>query len=86
MAPVRGEERFSEPGHLAEEQVEFRIHYSLNVAEMSPLWRIINPALDEGSPEPIPDGHTIYDIVAVHELGRREGLQIITIRRPDVLS
>lgn len=85
MAPVRGEERFSEPSRIAEEQVEFRIHSSNDVAAISPLWRIINPALDEGSPEPIPEGHTVYDIAAVHEIGRRE-LQIIAIRRPDALS
>jgi hypothetical protein len=85
MTPVRGEERFSEPGRIAEEQVEFRIHSSNDVAAMSPLWRIINPALEEGSPEPVPDGHTVYDIAAVHKIGRRD-LQIIAIRRPDALS
>jgi head-tail adaptor len=86
LAPVRGEERFSDPAHLAEQQVEFRVHYSKDVAEMSPLWRIINPALEEGSPEPIPAGHTIYDVAAVHEVGRHEALQIIAVRRPDSLS
>jgi hypothetical protein len=33
-------------------------------------------------PAPIPDT-SIYDVAAVHEIGRREGLRIIAIRRTD---
>lgn len=84
MAPVRGDERFNIPQISALEQIEFRIRYSSDVAALSPQDRIIHPALSADSPEPAV--RKIHDVLAVHEIGRREGLQIITQRRPDVLE
>lgn len=86
MAPVRGDERFSNPQVNALEQTEFRIRYSADVVDLSPQDRIIYPALDEASPLNSPTTRHVYDVLAVHEIGRREGLQIITQRRADVLT
>lgn len=85
-APIRGDERFAAPERMAEQQVEFRIRYSSSVAGLSELDRLIYPALAADSPEPEPDPKSIYDIVTVFEIGRREGLQIIAMRRPDVTA
>lgn len=79
--PVRGDERFNTPQLVAREQIEFRIRYSADVANLTPKDRIIEPAL---SGNETPETRAIYDILAVHEIGRREGLQIITARRADV--
>jgi SPP1 family predicted phage head-tail adaptor len=86
MLPVRGDERFTAPQLGASEQIEFRIRYSADVSGLSPQDRIIHPALDDGSPPSEATDRQIHDIVAVHELGRREGLQIITVRRTDTAS
>ncbi|MPZ58441.1 MAG: hypothetical protein GEU91_18500 [Rhizobiales bacterium] len=86
MAPVHGDERYSDPQRVAQDQIEFRIRYSSNVAELTPQDRIIHPALPADLPEPEPETRQIHDVLAVHELGRREGLRIITQRRADVLA
>lgn len=86
LAPVRADERFAGPQIGATEQVEFRIRYSQDVADLSPLDRIIYPALSADSPDESSTGNRRYDILAVHEIGRREGLQIIAFRRPDVTA
>lgn len=86
MNPVKGEERFNPPQTNAQEQIEFRIHYSADVADLSPRDRIIYPALGADSPTDDPTDRQIHDIVAVHEIGRREGFKIIAERRPDVTS
>lgn len=77
--PVRGDERFGAQ-YVAKEQVEFTIRYSPDVADISPLDRIVYPARQDTNP---PE-NTIFDIMAVHELGRREGLRIMAARRTDV--
>lgn len=80
--PLRAEERFTGPQIVATDQVEFRIRYSESVAGLSPKNRLIYPAMND--PDTEVDKNRIYDIIAVNELGRREGLQIIAQRRPDV--
>jgi head-tail adaptor len=82
FAPVRGQERFGVPAEDAQQQVQFDIRYAPALAGLSPLDRVVYPALD-GSPEPAAEPENIYDIVAVHEIGRREGLRIIAVRHPD---
>lgn len=84
--PLRGDERFGDPQLVANEQVEFRIHYSLSVAALTPQDRIIYPAMSADSPPEDITTMRIHDILAVQEIGRREGLQIITRRRADVTS
>lgn len=83
--PLKGEERFTGEQVIGTEQIEFRIRYSSNVAALSQQDRIVYPALADESPEDEPDTKNIYDVLAVHEIGRREGLLIITQRRADVV-
>lgn len=83
MAPVRGEERFVRSDQrVGLDQIEFIIRYSSDVAELEPKDRVIYPALEASSDTPTT--RAIYDILAVHEVGRRQGLRIITERRADV--
>lgn len=88
VRPVRGEERFTADQFVALEQIEFRIRYADTVADLTPLDRILYPALTEAevgsSPPTTIETRRIYNIMAVHEIGRREGLQILTARRADV--
>jgi head-tail adaptor len=79
VMPTGGDERFTDPQYAAKEQTTFHIRWSQDVADLSPLDRIVYPATD-GTPAP----NTVYDILAVHELGRRETLQIVTFRRADI--
>ena len=84
--PLKGEERFTGEQVIGTEQIEFRIRWSANVAALSQQDRIVYPALADESPEDEPDTRNIYDVLAVHEIGRREGLLIITQRRSDVTA
>ena len=77
VAPVRGDERFTAPQYAAKQQTEFKIRWSQDVADLTPLDRIIYPYGSENEAD-------IYDVLAVHEIGRQEGMQIITFRRADV--
>lgn len=79
VAPVSGDERFTSAQYVASEQVEFRIRYSSSVADVNPLDRILYPA-ESDSP---PGEETIFNIISVIELGRREGLKIIAARRAE---
>jgi len=83
--PVRGDERSTASQWVAKEQVEFRIRYMPAVAELSPLDRVICPAPNEANAQHPPAAQT-YDIIAVHEIGRRRGLKIIAARNADVLT
>src|SRR5262245_59692500 len=78
MRALRANERIGDPQATAMEEIEFRIRWSPPLADLSPLDRIIYPS---GKPAL---GRNVYDILAVHEIGRREGLQILTKRRTDV--
>lgn len=95
LAPLQGEERFTGEQFVAMEQVEFRIRWSHDLAAVSPLCRIVEPALKlaelEGSPPSYVTDATIterrqYDVMAVLELGRRETLRILAARRVDVVE
>ena len=81
IAPLSGEERFTGPQIVATDQVEFRVRYSLAVASLSPLDRVVYPARNTASP---PDEVSIYDVLQATEIGRREGIRILAARRPDV--
>lgn len=89
MWPVKGDERFTSPEKVANEQIEFRVRYSADVSTLTPLDRIIHPALTEdqaADAEYVIPTRSIHDVLAVLELGRREGLRIITNRRSDVTT
>jgi len=75
--PVSGVERYGGQQLEAREQVEFRLRWSDDIADLQPTDRIIEPAADVGAP---PE-RSIYDIIAVLEIGRREALRVITARR-----
>jgi SPP1 family predicted phage head-tail adaptor len=84
VLPLGGDERFAIPEIGAQQQVEFQVRYSANVAGLTPQDRIVYPVpADTSPPTPIPDA-SIYDVAAIHEIGRRDGLRIIAIRRTDV--
>lgn len=74
--PLSGQERFAADQFIAQEQVEFTIRWSTDLEDLNPKDRIVYPA--EGSAN-----STIYDIMAVHEIGRREGWRILTARRAE---
>lgn len=81
--PVSGDERFSVPEIAANQQTEFLVRWSSTVEGLTPKDRIIYPPTPVTSPEtPTPDT-AIYDIAAVHEVGRRQALRIIATRRTD---
>lgn len=85
---LSGDERFAAPEAVAKEQVEFRIRYSENVADLTPLSRILHPALTEDEaddPDFVPAERRIHDILAVQEIGRRVALRIVTTRRVDII-
>lgn len=79
--PMSGQERFTSDQWIAKEQVEFTVRYSDLLAELNPLDRIVYPAETAGSPEP--QENTVYEIMAVHEIGRREVLRVMTARRAE---
>ena len=87
MWPFRATETFTVPEKTAYEQIEFRVRYSSDVASLSPQDRVIHPALTEAQAADesyvIPE-RSIHDVLGVLEINRREGLRIITNRRPDV--
>lgn len=90
VMPVRGDERFGGDQFVAKEQIEFRVRYSTSIADLSPLDRVVYPALTteeiNDSPQPDVVERRIHDILAVHEIGRREGFRIIAARRVDVTT
>lgn len=81
---VSGDERSTNVQTVGREQIEFHIRWSDNVSDLSQKDRIIYPALSEDSPEDEPSTKQIHDILEIHEVGRREGLHIVALRRSDV--
>lgn len=79
IRPLTGDERNAAQQWVAREQTRFTVRWSDDVADLSPLDRVIYPSAD-ASNSPVPT-RSIYDIIAVHELGRFEGLMITAARR-----
>lgn len=78
--PAQGSEAFTAPQLVARERVEWLIRVSDDVDDLSPLDRVVYPAIEA---DEVSDDRTIYDIVSVHE-DRKDGLRLVTARRPDV--
>lgn len=78
---VAGTERYSAEQLAALEQVEFRLRWSNDLADLQPQDRIIEPASDEAGD--LTPGRSIYDIIGVHEIGRNVALRVLTTRRVD---
>jgi head-tail adaptor len=83
VRPMIGGERFGDPQTIAIEQVHFNIPYAEAVADVSPQDRVIYPLANSAAEQQPPRNREIYDIAAVHEIGRREELLLITVRRRD---
>lgn len=83
--PVSGDERFGGDQWASREQVEFTIRYSDNLADLSPLDRVIYPAPTEANTTNSDQG-TVFEIMAVHEVDRRKGLRILAARRSEATS
>lgn len=82
--PLRGTERNVAEQWVGKEQVEFQIRYSSLVSTLKTGDRVIYPAEVQGiSPPEIITNGRIFDIIAIHEIGRRDGLKIIAARRSD---
>ncbi len=84
VRPMKGDEMVRSPETIAGDEVEFKVRYSSGLADLSPLDRIIYPALAADQSETSVVVRRIYDILSVNELGRREGFSILANRRPDV--
>lgn len=82
--PIGGDERFTAPQVAALEQVEFGVRWRSSLADLSPKDRIVYPELEDASPAPSIAGRAVYDVLAVHEVGRRRELRIVAARRPDL--
>lgn len=80
--PIGGEERYQAQQFVARQQVEFRVRYGSSVTGLSPLDRVIYPSPLDPNVQAPPD-HDIYDIMAVHEIGRREGFRVLAARRAE---
>jgi hypothetical protein len=80
---VQADERFSAPRLVARQQTEFHVRWSQDIADLSPLDRIVYPPVPDTSPPTHMPSTSSYDIVEVHEIGRREGFKIIAVRRAD---
>lgn len=85
MWPLKSSERFGSVETISTDQMDIRIRYSADVADLTSLDRIIHPALTtDEDPEDAP-ARTVHEIIAVQEIGRREGIKLITERRPDIM-
>lgn len=77
VRPVSGFEGFRAEQFIARQQTEFLVRYSSDLADLSSLNRVVFPVTST------PTDNEIYDIKAVHEVGRREGIRIVTERRSE---
>jgi len=79
LQPLTGTETNSSEQWVAREQTQFTVRWSLDIADFSPLDRLVCPASDAGaSPENV---RSVYDVIAVHMLGRNEDMRIVAARR-----
>ena len=76
-SPVAGDERFTADQFIAREQVQWTVRWAEEIADLSPGDRVVYPTTAT------PTDSEIYDIMAVHEMGWRVALNIITARRSE---
>jgi len=79
VEPITGDERNAAQQWIAREQTRFTVRWSEEIADLSPLDRVVYPA-DDVSSSPLPS-RSIYDVIAVHEEGRHVALVIMAARR-----
>lgn len=75
VTALRGDERFTGAQIVAQEQFEFIIRWSSDVADLEADDRLIYPSVDS------PAENQLYDIVQVSEIGRRAGMRIVAFKR-----
>jgi head-tail adaptor len=76
--PVLGDERNASQQWIAREQTKFVIRWTLDMDNLSPLDRIVYPATDASNSPATP--RSVFNIISVHEQGRRESLAILAAR------
>jgi head-tail adaptor len=90
MWPLKSDdETFRSPETVSYERVEFRVRYSADVADLSPVDRVIHPALTAEQAADLSyviPTRSIYDVLGTLEIDRRKGIRIITKRRADVTA
>jgi SPP1 family predicted phage head-tail adaptor len=75
--PMRGTERFASDQFIARQQVEFQVRWAEDLSDLSPMDRIVFPVSTS------PAASETYEIMAVHEFGRRQMLRILAARRSE---
>lgn len=86
---VRGSERDTPAAKVAYEQVTFRVRASDDVADVTPNYRIIYPALTQLEENDVSfsvEHRRIYDVLAVSEFDDGAGFEFLTQRRSDVTT
>lgn len=78
VAPLSGKEGYSTPQIVATQMVQIEIRYSATTADLHPGDRVVFPSSADPSSTPT----ARYNILAVHEIGRREGQRLICERLP----
>lgn len=79
IKPITGYERNTAEQWVAREQTQFTLRWSAEIEDLSPLDRVVFPAGDASdSPETV---RSLYDIIAVHEIGRHVSMLIMAARR-----
>ena len=76
-SPLYGTERFISDQFVSREQVEFTVRWARDLEDLNPKDRIVYPVTTA------PTDSQIYEIIAVNEIGRYEGLRIMTARRSE---
>jgi len=76
--PLLGQERIAAEQWIGLEQVQFTLRWDATIKDVAPKDRVIFPAADASS-SPI-DERSIFDIFAVHEIGRHVALEIQAVR------
>lgn len=84
--PIGGVERFTSDQFIAREQVEFVIQWARDLADLSPLDRIVYASHGITASPSDPINFDYYDIIEVHEIGRHEGMRIIAARRTETFT
>lgn len=70
-------ERFVTDQRIARDQIEWAFRWASDLADLNPKDRIVYPVTSS------PSDAEIYDIVSVHEDGRRRVLKVVTMRRSE---
>ena len=79
VEPASGDERSASEQWVAREQTKFTIRWSQEFEDLSPLDQVIFPVGD-ASESPVPT-RSIYDVIAVHQIGRNYQMTILAARR-----